>query len=162
MAFLHQHKISAMSNEYDDKQSTWSGGTIGKPAVMRLSFIQVLREWFTGRLELVPYNYGQTNCPKLKVGDHLVFVSENDGVDHVAISCHMSDTRYMRKGRGRRWKVTKVYDDGSALCKRGKSRIIDKYLSWDDGNRVTAKAVLFLHSELRWRAYYERRLPTAI
>lgn len=141
--------------------TTEDGGAVGKPAVMRRSFLQVVREWFTGRTELVPYNYGQPDCPNLKEGDYLVFVPENDGVDYVAISCRMSDTRYMRKGKGKWWKVTKVYDDGSALCERGKNRTITKYLSWDEGNRVTALAVPFLHSELRWRAYYERRLSTA-
>lgn len=161
MATPHQHMNNAMSNEQNDKLSTERGGADGKPAVMRRSFFQVVREWFTGRTELVPYNYGQPDCPRLKVGDVLVFVPENEGVDYVAVSCRMSDTRYMTKGKGRRWKVVEVYDDGSVLCQRGKNRTIDKYLSWDDGNRVTAKAVLFLHSELRWRAYYERRLSTA-
>ena len=161
MAPLHKHQNNAMSNEPTDKQSTESGVAIGKPAVMRRSFIQVVREWFIGRTELVPYNYGQADCPRPKVGDTLVFVPENDGVDCVAMSCRMSDTRYMTKGKGRRWMVIKVYNDGSVLCERGKSRTITKYLSWDDGNRVTAKAVPFLHSELRWRAYYERRLSTA-
>jgi hypothetical protein len=150
-----------MSNASTENISPERGGAIDKPAVMRRSFFQVVREWLTGRTELVPYNYGQPDCPRLKVGDCLVFVSENEGVDYVAISCRMSDTRYMTKGKRRRWKVTKVYDDGSALCERGKNRSITTYLSWDDGNRVTAKAVLFLHSELRWRAYYERRLSTA-
>lgn len=136
-------------------------GRLQQPVVMRRSFFQVVREWFTGRTELVPYNYGDTDCPRPMVGDVLVFVPENEGINFVAMSCRMSDTRYMTKGKGRRWKVTKVYDDGAVLCERGKNRIIDKYLSWDDGNRVTAKDVLFLHSELRWRAYYERRLSTA-
>lgn len=161
MAPLHQHRNNAMNNKQNDKQSTESGGAVGKPAVMRRSFLQVVREWFTGRTELVPYNYGQPDCPRPKVGDVLVFVPENDGVDYVAMSCRMSDTRYMTKGKGRRWKVTKVYDDGAVLCERGKNRTITKYLSWDDGNRVTARAVLFLHSELRWRVFYERRLSTA-
>ena len=150
-----------MNDTINDKQSAEDDGAVGKPAVMRRSFLQVVREWFTGRAELVPYNYGQPNCPRPKVGDVLVFVPENEGIDYVAMSCRMSDTRYMTKGRGRRWKVTKVYDDGAVLCERGKRRTIDKYLLWDDGNLVTAKAVLFLHSELRWRAYYERRISTA-
>jgi len=150
-----------MSNQPTDNVFPEHGGAIDKPAVMRRSFLQVVREWFTSRTELVPYNYGQAGCPSPKVGEALVFVAENEGVDYVAMSCRMSDTRYMTKGKGRRWKVTKVYDDGSLLCERGKNRTITKYLSWDDGNRVTAKAVLFLHSELRWRVYYERRLSTA-
>ena len=144
-----------------DKSNEAQSGQLRQAGVMRRSFLQVVREWFTGRTELVPYNYGQPDCPKLKVGDVLVFVPENEGVDYVAMSCRMSDTRYMIKGKGHRWRVVEVYDDGSVLCQRGKNRTIDKYLSWDDGNRVTAKAVLFLHSELRWRAYYERRLSTA-
>lgn len=123
-------------------------------------FLQVIHEWFTGRTELVPYNYGQPDCPKLNVGNHLVFVSENEGIDYVAMACGMSDTRYMTKGRRRRWRIAEVYDDGSALCESGKNRTITKHLSWDDGNRVIAKAVLFLHSELIWRAYYERRCST--
>jgi|GEM_PF-3899149 hypothetical protein len=157
MAPLHQHHNNVMSNEPTDKQSTESGVAIGKPAVMRRSFLRVVREWFTGRTELVPYNYGQPDCPRLKVGDRLIIVSQNEGIDYVAMSCRMSDTRYMRKGKHTQWKVTKVYDDGAALCECGKNRMIDKYLSWDDGNRVTANAVLFLHSELRWRVYF--RLP---
>ena len=161
MTPLPQLKTKTMSDTINDKQSTEDGGAVGKPAVMRRSLLQVVRDWFTGRTELVPYNYGQPDCSKPKVGDVLVFVPENEGVDYVAMSCRMSDTRYMTKGKGRRWKVAKVYDDGAVLCERGKSRTITKYLSWDDGNRVTAKAVLFLHSELRWRAYYERRLSTA-
>jgi hypothetical protein len=136
-------------------------GRLQQPAVMRRSFLQVVREWFTGRTELVPYNYGKADCPRLRVGDALVFVPENEGVDYVAMSCGMSDTRYMTKGKGLKWKVVEIYGDGSALCERGKNRTITKYLSWSDGNRVTAKAVLFLHSELRWRVYYERRLSTA-
>lgn len=125
------------------------------------TFIQRFCQLFTARTELVPYNYGHPDCPKLNVGECLVFVPENEGVDYVAMSCRMSDTRYMTKGKGRKWKVTKVYDDGAVLCERGNNRAITKYLPWDDGNRVTAKAVLFLHSELRWRVYYKRRLTAA-
>jgi len=150
-----------MTDQPTDNVSSPQDGAVDKPAVMRRSFLQVVREWFTGRKELVPYNYGQAGCPRPKVGEVLVFVPENEGVDYVAMSCRMSDTRYMTKGKGRRWKVVKVYDDGSLLCERGKNRTIDRHLSWDDGNRVTAKAVLFLHSELRWRVHYERRLSTA-
>ena len=147
--------------EAKQDKSNDAPGQLRQASVMRRSFFQVVRGWFAGRTELMPYNHGQPDCPSMKVGDVLVFVAENEGVDYVAMSCQMSDTRYMTKGRGRRWKVTKAYDDGSVLCERGKNRTITKYLSWDDGNRVTAKAVLFLHSELRWRAYYEVRLSTA-
>lgn len=125
------------------------------------SFLQVVREWFTGGTELVPYNYGQPDCPRLKVGDRLIIVSQNEGIDYVAMSCRMSDTRYMRKGKHTPWKVIEVFGDDALLCEHKGNRIIDKYLGWTGGNSVGAPHVPFLHSGLQFRVYYERRLSTA-
>ena len=145
-----------MNDTINDKQSNEDGGAVGKPAVMRRSFIQVVREWFTGRMELVPYNYGQPDCPRLKVGDRLIIVSQNEGIDYVAMSCRMSDTRYMRKGKHTPWKVIEVFGDGALLCEHKENRIIDKYLRWIGGNSVVCPHVPFLHSELQFGVYYER------
>lgn len=161
MAPLHKHNFNAMSNESTDNVSPKHIGAIDKPAVMRRSFIQVVREWFTGRTELVPYNYGQPECPRLKVGDRLIIVSQNESIDLVAVAMRMRDTRYTRRGRHTRWKVIEVLRDGALLCAHKGHRIIDKYLGWSDGNRVYVQAVPFIHSGLEFRVYYERRLSTA-
>lgn len=44
MAPLHQHQNNAMSNEQNDKQSTESGGAVGKPAVRRRASRSQVRE----------------------------------------------------------------------------------------------------------------------
>ena len=110
--------------------------------------------------ELLPYNYGQPDCPRLKVGDHQVVVSQNEGIDCVAMSCRMSDVRYMKKGKHTRWKVIELFehdDPPSLLCENKTNRIIDKYLTWSDGNRITVAARPFLNTELTYRAYYEKK-----
>lgn len=160
MAPLPQTQPDTMNDTINHKQSNEDGGAVGKPAVMRRSFLQVVREWFTGRMELVPYNYGQPDCPRLKVGDRLIIVSQNEGIDYVAMSCRMSDTRYMRKGKHTPWKVIEVFGDGALLCEHKGNRIIDKYLGWIGGNSVGCPHVPFLHSGLQFRVYYER-LSTA-
>lgn len=118
--------------------------------------LQGLLRRFTRRRELLPYNYGQPDQPQLKMGDRLIIVSQNEGIDYVAMSCRMSDTRYMRKGKRTPWKVIKVFDDGSLLCEHKGNRIIDKYLGWKGGNSVGAPHVPFLHSGLEFRVYYEQ------
>lgn len=156
MAPQRQLKTKTMNDTINDKRSTEDSRADGKPAVMRRSFLHVVREWFTGRTELVPYNYGQPDCPRLKVGDKLIIVSQNEGIDYVAMSCRMSDTRYMRKGKHTPWKVIEVFSDGALLCEHKGNRIIDKYLGWSGGNSVGAPHLPFLHSGLQFRVYYER------
>jgi hypothetical protein len=118
-----------------------------------------VRSWFASPPELLPYNYGQPDCPKLRVGDRLIIVSQNEGIDYVAMSCRMSDTRYMKRGKHTPWKVIEVLSDGALLLEHEGSRIIDKYLGWTGGNGVAAPHVPFLHSGLQFRVYYEK-LPT--
>ena len=103
----------------------------------------------------MPYNYGDRDCPKLQVGDRLVSISQNEGVDYVAVSCRMSDTRYTRKGRRVRWKVIEVFSDGGLLCEHKGNRFIDTYLKWTGGNCVSAPSIPFLRSSLEFRLYYE-------
>lgn len=134
---------------------------LGQPTGMRRSLIQMVREWFTGSTVLMPYNYGQPDCPRLKVGDRLIIVSQNEGIDYVAMSCRMSDTRYMKKGKHTPWKVIEVFGDGSLLCEHKGNRIIDKYLGWKGGNSVGSPHVPFLHSGLEFRVYYEQTVQPA-
>lgn len=110
-----------------------------------------------GRRGPLPYNYGEPDCPRLQVGDRLIVVSQNEGIDYVAVFSRMSDYRYTRKGKRTTWKVIEVFGDGSLLCEHRGNRIIDRYLGWTRGtNGVSAPHVPFLHSRLEFRVYYEK------
>lgn len=111
-----------------------------------------IKRLFT-RPELVAYNFGQPDCPKLQVGDTLVAVLENDCHDYIAGLCGL-DMR-IKAGKRVRWKVKEQFSDGSSLLVSGSNRTIDKYLSWKDGSLVVIPEDL-CGSEKRIRVYLER------
>lgn len=88
----------------------------------------------------VPYNFGQPDCPTLKVGDRLLGVQENDAHDYIAGLCGMDMD--LKAGYRVKWKVIEVYPEGDALLRHGSNRTLTKYMRWDDGNRVTVPATL--------------------
>lgn len=99
---------------------------------------------------LVPYNYGQPDCPALAIGDKMLGVLDNDIHDFIAGSCGMNMTT--KAGYKTKWRVKQVYPEGDALIMSGRNRALTKYMKWDDGNRVTVPITL-AHSRMLIRFF---------
>lgn len=97
----------------------------------------LLRLWncMFRRPALVPYNHGSPDAPALCKGDAVYTRLEDNAYDFIAGFCGMDGT--IKAGNTHKWRVTEVMPDGDALCVRGSERMLLKYLTWSDGNRVT-------------------------
>jgi hypothetical protein len=152
---LPQTQIETMSETINDKQSTEDGGAVGKPAVLRRSFFSKVREWFTGRTELVPLCYGQPGCPELKVGDVLVGITEGRSKNYIAGLCGLPmDTP---EGNMVEWKVADIMSSGSVMIESGSARTFLDWCKWEDGNRITIPAGL-AYSQILVRWYKRVRI----
>jgi hypothetical protein len=131
--------------------------TVGKPANVRRSLFQIVKEWFTGRTELIPFCYGHPSCPEVSVGDTMVTITDNESYDIIALSMRMDPAT--RPGTLRKWKVVSVYGPGDVCLEgQGGARTLTKYFKWDDGNRVRFKPHI-MHTEVFLRIYKQVRVP---
>ncbi len=147
-----------MNNDQNNKRSTEICGVVGKPAVMRRPLLQVVREWFTGRVAWVPFCPGHSDCPVLKVGDTLIAITDNESYNLIAMGMKLNPTT--PTGSVRKWKVKEVWGPQDALIiSQGGARTLTKYLPWEDGNGVACKPHI-LHTRMFIRFYHEQRLST--
>jgi hypothetical protein len=128
---------------------------MGKPATIRRSFFQIIREWFTGRTKLIPFCYGQPGCPPLAVGDEVVTITDNESYNIIALGMRLDPTT--SPGIVRRWKVISAWDEQDVCLESQNGRLtLTKHLKWSDGNGVRCKPHI-LHTEMFIRFY--KRVP---